>query len=326
MSTMKMKGPEMAFQPQARETLSIIRPQTRAAAFTLIELLVVISIIALLISVLLPALSGARERAKATTCVSHLRVLAHGMTMYSSDHDGDLVPGRMPKVDSCNWRALILGGWKYRPTFLAMMGTNVGLQPFDDPKACGNTTDRSGEPGDRQNYASRTYVCPSAAEWTDERNACYGYNYQWLGNSRLLNAANIFSFKNWPVKIERVRRPSECVVMGDSMGTAASVPQGDRIDNINNGSDVRMFGNEGFNLDPPRIAPARGEAAGYPNDHTAVHDRHQRRGNVLWVDGHASGETLADLGYHVLSDGRVDMDGNNSKWSIDGRDVGWTEP
>jgi len=306
------------------------RAAQTASAFTLIELLVVVAVIALLISVMLPALSSAREQARAAKCLANLRVLGQGLSIYTPEYRDVLPPGRLPKIDQCNAYAELFGRRKYRPTFVAMMSPAVGAPPFEDPLPCDipGQTDRAGQEGDRQDYSCELYVCPAVAEWTDERNASYGYNYQFLGNSRLSDPDDRHSYKNWPVQLTWIRQPSRTVAAGDCMGTAAAWPPAARLEYANNTRDAQRYGDEGFNLDPPRVDPLNGEIAGHNHDppvRSAAHDRHRGRANLLWVDGHAGAHSLAELGYRVdPHSGGIGHDGDNRLWSGNGLDVPWT--
>jgi len=66
-------------------------PKSNQHAFTLVELLVVISIIAVLLTVLVPALQAAKQQAQAALCLAHQRSLAIAYVMYNDDNDGQLV-------------------------------------------------------------------------------------------------------------------------------------------------------------------------------------------------------------------------------------------
>jgi prepilin-type N-terminal cleavage/methylation domain-containing protein/prepilin-type processing-associated H-X9-DG protein len=81
-------------------------------AFTLIELLVVISIIAILVAILLPALGKAREAANVTKCLVNLRQIGVGVAGYLADNN---------QVTPCQWQ------WDDRlaPDYIPLIFTNV---------------------------------------------------------------------------------------------------------------------------------------------------------------------------------------------------------
>lgn len=94
----------------------------RRFGFTLIELLVVISIIAVLLAILLSALSLAREQGKKTVCISNLRQIGLGVAMYLEKHDNlpwtyvhDTVNGALqlhPDTTTQNYSSYTWGGMR----------------------------------------------------------------------------------------------------------------------------------------------------------------------------------------------------------------------
>lgn len=132
--------------------------------FTLIELLVVVAIIALLISILLPSLSRAREAARTVACSANMKTFTNADHMYANDEDGYLVPhktaGPAGEYDA----------WYGNPKFLNLIGTEAAAWAANIPEGllCPNIPDENiGSDGrglDYKSYASNTTVIPRIPE------------------------------------------------------------------------------------------------------------------------------------------------------------------
>lgn len=295
-------------------------PRSRRAGFSLIELLVVVAIITLLISILLPALHGARTQARSAVCLSNLRQISHGWHLYADENNDISVPGRHARLagvpDSDPANTFDVGnGRKYRARWIATMGKYVGLFAFNQPDAS--------PAADRQDYDGRVYQCPLVPEWMDARNHAYGYNFQFLGNARTRNGR----FINYPVGRARITNFATTVMAGDSLGTAAGRARDERRPHSNDGTDFAEVGNHGWTLDPPRLTATSDRGSGDPGTPRSGPDaRHAGKVNVAFCDGHGEALTPFNLGYRLLPSGAyvdtetVEDPPNNRFFSGTGRD------
>jgi prepilin-type N-terminal cleavage/methylation domain-containing protein len=138
------------------------RRLTSNLAFTLIELLVVIAIIAILASLLLPALSSAKAKSWRVTCVSQLRQNGLGITLFATDHNDMYPPAGLANASGhqAGWDSFIN---QYIGGNVALIDLDVGALDVEvSPKILRCPADRGPEAGWVANYPGvfgrRTYA------------------------------------------------------------------------------------------------------------------------------------------------------------------------
>ena len=104
---------------------------SKKGGFTLVELLVVISVIAILMGILLPALSRAREMGKRAVCLSHVKSLITAVHAYSEDFEG-MIPSSV-EFHNAAWNFFCWVNFTDPPNWI-LLGRLYGAGVIKDPE------------------------------------------------------------------------------------------------------------------------------------------------------------------------------------------------
>lgn len=169
--------------------------------FTLIELLVVIAVIAILASILFPVVTKAKDKARQSTCMSNLKQVAMGMSMYTEDFEGRFCPAI--KTDFLQWY------------------TDSTSTIVTDPNLPGSHFKTSIGFGLAHYFTWMDYISSNVKDWhmftcpsqSTPELAGYGYNAAISGYARGMYKGTDLDLQ--PACLEEIRRPSQVLVLLD---------------------------------------------------------------------------------------------------------------
>lgn len=237
-------------------------------AFTLIDLLVVISIIALLIAIILPAIAQARETAKAIVCMSNVRQVGLGFHMYATNYDDALPPfsegkpGQFTMASGGTSSDPRRGGGKLWYEMLAEQDSSLyGADP---------------DITSHVDFNQGMWRCPSISEQQLSGSGVAVWGGGYGANNRLMRyGSGTGSWTGETPRLSAIRRTTELFLVGD---TGRPIGTGEKLYT----PWARTFGSTPLSLSNTRA--------------DQVAPRHLNEdANILFVDGHAQAMTFDRL-------------------------------
>ena len=306
------------------------RSKVGVSGFTLIELLVVISIIALLVGILLPALSAARQSAQKVVCLSNVRQTGVAIVSYATDNSNY----HPIYIYSDRWNQT---PWNYaRSGAIAPNNTNGdpafwwtsklvddGYLPGPLAFDCPTLDSIPLEVGNRDFSQMTVGATNGDSAWPGWNYAEYGYNAYFLGSGMGLAWKNVRSVRgslamgsidsqtNYQYKvyessprIDDVNNAAETITLADSRNYATE-------------TQLRNAGRGDYTFGVSYLYP-KTEANNSTDQYGFADPRHKSSVNVYWADGHGEGFSVQDAEKPYGQDELTDAVAypNDNKWDL----------